>query len=1075
MRLLSGLAATLAIGLSTTAFAAPAQQGKRDGGVYTATTTATTTSTTVATTTTTAVTTTTSTAIVYETAYVIENLEAPCLAGASTSSPIATAVAEPNNVGGSSGSDSGGSNTPVLSSSNTVSGSSSNSGSSAGSTSGGGSGGSSGTTVTTGTSGSSAGTPVNTNGGAPTVLNPITPPSVNPGDVTNLQPSGNGSYYFTPGGNPDMSIEHQFAEMNLTYNYPTVILPHSDYISDIKCLPNGQGLEIDFNSTDAYNYVKTHWTNGSFLLVTYSLGCEANTGEEAGDHVYWLVHDLVFNDAQHSVRVDAQEIAYEDAADEVHLIWGVNSPGGGNGTDVVISHSPGDGTPSTGSYNYNVSSPSTGGGNGTSGETGTCAQPPAGLNLPTAPCGIDFDTILDQEIGYFDFDNDEATDLEQFAPGLGNDVTEAEVEDINSLRKRKRPVVSKIQKADKSKAAGTPAQKQEASKLSSLVKQLPPIKPAKFTYSIKNLDPKFDIEFETRNSPNQLQDSPWGQAYNIYHTEKKGTTKGGGEYDASLDLYCVDCHFNAGVKVHGEVTWKLRGGVKTGYVSMNGNVDAGVYLGLDAKADFKATQTKNVLKAPIPGAGITVAKVFSAGMIVGIDVTATVALNAQTQILAGAGLTIPNFAAKLDFVQGGSFANGFTPQFTNRFEANGSATASLELGLPIGLYAEISVKGLADYKIGLKNTPSIKGSATISVGTANTLQADASCNNGLELSLGVADVTAVEFLGKVKEFGKIEKDKISTKCIVIPGLPTTPPAPVDGSDGSNAAADDSKYVDDNGTFGTTGDQDGSGDQVNVPADDDNSFNSETSEQDTDLARRTLFRKRSILKARDNVTINGTYAITSSVYNASASDVTYYNSTSGADFNSSDAASLANITTSYYNATSDSNNSTSQTLIYDSTGSYVLGQDVYNNFFLDDAANADAGYSFTTVDDVVVTDISDRAMFYYPDEMTALGVSRFRVADTTQIPTAADYITLTPIDYDESTATPGVYLAIDSQDNTFYTMYCNIQGLDGKIFLVDDLDAGLKTLMRPDLEMVITGGVVTDCQALELVSETFAGF
>lgn len=1060
MRLLTGLAATLALGLSSGALAAPA---KRDsGGVYTTTTTAT--SITVATTTTTAVTTTTSTAIVYETAYVIENLEAPCLAGASTSAPIATAVAE----GQQGGSNSGSPSSPGSASASSGSGANmATSGSGTGSSS-------SSTSITTGTSGSNPGTPVNTTG-SPTILNPITPPSVNPGDLTNLQPSSNGSYYYTPGGNPDTSIEHQFAEMNLTYQYPTVVLPHSAYVSGIQCLPNGQGLEIDFNSTDAYNYVKSHWTNGSFLLVTYSLGCEANTGEEAGDHVYWLVKDLVYDDGKLSVRVDAAEVAYEDAMDEVHLIWGNNVPQGGNGTDVSISHSAGDGSPSTGSYNYNVSSPTTGG-------NSTCAAPPPNLNLPTAPCGPDFDVVLDSEIGYFDFDNDEATDLEQFAPGLGNDVSESEVDSINTLAKRKRPKVAKIQQVDK-KTSGTAEQKSDAGKLSQLVKSLPPIKPTRTSYSLKNLDPKFDIEFETRNSPNQLQDSPWGQAYNIYHVEKKGTTKAGGSYDASLDLYCVDCHFNAGVTVHGEITWSaLKRKVYTGYVSMNGNVDAGVYLGLDAKASFEAKQTRNVLKQGIPGAGVAVKKVFSAGMVVSIDVTAAVGLNAQTQILAGVGMTIPNFQAKLDFVNGGSYANGFTPQFTNRFEANGSATATLELGLPIGLAAEISVLGFNPYAIGLKNTPSIKGTAALSVGTANTLQSDASCNNGLELSLGVADVTSVEFLGKVKEFAKFEKDKLLSKCIQIPGLAQLPPSTGGGdaaASGDDTTAADSSFVDDNGTFAGTGDQDGSGDQVDVPAADDNSFTDDASDQQTDVARRRSYR-RSILKARDtNTTTNGTaYGSFTETYNSTAGDVTYFNATSGASFNSSDAAGLANVTTTYGDDLSNgtlSSDNTTQTLIYDSTGSYVLGQDEYNNFFLDDAANAEAQYQFTAVDDVVVTDVSDRAMFYYPDEMTALGVSRFRIADTTQIPTAADFITLTPIDADESTSTPGVYLAVDSEDNAYYTMYCNIDGLGGKIFLVDDLDAGAKTLMRTDLEMVITGGVVTDCQALELVSETFAGF
>lgn len=99
---------------------------------------------------------------------------------------------------------------------------------------------------------------------------------------------------------------------------------------------------------------------------------------------------------------------------QVDLQWGTYDPSGGS-SSLPYGSDPNsgsdDGSSSSGSDSGDTYSPS---GNGTA---LSCLNPEASyMGLPTAPCGYDFDTVLDEEIGYYDLAGSEA-DAEAFAPG----------------------------------------------------------------------------------------------------------------------------------------------------------------------------------------------------------------------------------------------------------------------------------------------------------------------------------------------------------------------------------------------------------------------------------------------------------------------------------------------------------------------------------------------------------------------------------------------------------------------------------------------------------------------------------
>jgi hypothetical protein len=162
-------------------------------------------------------------------------------------------------------------------------------------------------------------------------------------------------------------------------------------------------------------------------------------------------------------------------------------------------------------------------------------------------------------------------------------------------------------------------------------------------------------------------------------------------------------------------------------------------------------------------------------------------------------------------------------------------------------------------------------------------------------------------------------------------------------------------------------------------------------------------------------------------------------------------------------------------LIDETGKYSLSADENEGFGLVSVGAADAGVNFLSYDNVATSDDQDQAFHFFPEMMKALGVSRFGVADDEHWPNTADIVGLVPINYDDSTATPGVYVAADTKGEYYYTVLCNLQGQDSKILLVSDpSDEGLEALKREDLRWIVMGGIVEECFPIAFMS-TGPGF
>jgi hypothetical protein len=138
------------------------------------------------------------------------------------------------------------------------------------------------------------------------------------------------------------------------------------------------------------------------------------------------------------------------------------------------------------------------------------------------------------------------------------------------------------------------------------------------------------------------------------------------------------------------------------------------------------------------------------------------------------------------------------------------------------------------------------------------------------------------------------------------------------------------------------------------------------------------------------------------------------------------------------------------------------------------------------EDITATDGSERIMHYYNNTMDVVGVSRLRVASKDQLPKQSVPVALAPIDLSADpnaacTTCAGknetlgdlndntLYFAVDMFENIFFTAVCTyLDNSVPKLFVINDVDAGLAMLKSPDIEYSVTGGKVDDCFVLPLV-------
>lgn len=198
-----------------------------------------------------------------------------------------------------------------------------------------------------------------------------------------------------------------------------------------------------------------------------------------------------------------------------------------------------------------------------------------------------------------------------------------------------------------------------------------------------------------------LLPSPWGPQFKFYEyvmgakdakfsatdalLQKASTTLiGEANPVPGIELFCVDCGVVGNFQGIGSLSINPTQGFYKGTVSMTGNLNAGLYVGINGFAEWQKQIQISIIKMGLPG--FSIPKIVIIGPSLELGIQASLTVDAIGQILVGTSYSWPSISATLDLIdKSKSTRSGFTPIVTRKFEVYGDVTATASLGLPVTL------------------------------------------------------------------------------------------------------------------------------------------------------------------------------------------------------------------------------------------------------------------------------------------------------------------------------------------------------------------------------------------------------
>ncbi|KAL9487760.1 hypothetical protein ACSS6W_000037 [Trichoderma asperelloides] len=598
-------------------------------------------------------------------------------------------------------------------------------------------------------------------------LAPLPPPNVNLAGTDAVTPQAISNLWFgssSAASNASGAVNSPTVRVNITFEYPSIVLDNFINVINIQC---GSGsLSADFNSTQVYNAAKAAWTAAegnatSLIVITAASGCSSD-----GNYVYFVASNFAFNDKTHSVSCSGSIESVADIAQEVGMDFG-----------SIQYSAPASGSNSDPEANYGCTAP------GSSQVDG----------LPAIYCGPDFDQRLDDKLGYYSgSDEDFNATLAALAPGVPANsperrglierrcflglchVVQAVEHVVSTVYHAVATVVTSVahnivnnveSAADKLASEAEQTIGNLASDVLSFVENLASAVVGLATFLVTgDYSNSFDFPLHLGPPPLSLDESPWGDGFKFYDwtpdkgewydaqadaiDKMKSVVLGDADPEPGIELWCVNCGVQGDLKVTGSISYSLANGLTKGQVSMNGNIYAGLFLGMNAFAEWDPTYEYDFLTLGLPG--FEIPHIIIVGPSLSLGVSIDLDISAVGQYLAGAGLTWPALSATLDFVHhGDSSQSGWTPIVNDTVQADGSLTVNSTLGLPITLGFGIDVlDGKYKKEIKLVDTPGVRGSLEydftneLTNGSFNSAPADG-CY-GIEWSIGLVNTVVLD-------------------------------------------------------------------------------------------------------------------------------------------------------------------------------------------------------------------------------------------------------------------------------------------------------------------------------------------
>jgi hypothetical protein len=218
-----------------------------------------------------------------------------------------------------------------------------------------------------------------------------------------------------------------------------------------------------------------------------------------------------------------------------------------------------------------------------------------------------------------------------------------------------------------------------------------------------------------------------------------------------IQMYCVDCGIKGQFQAVGTVSASLAKGVTRCDVSLDGNLYAGVFVGVNAFAAYEKNINKDLINKGLPTLSIPGIAVL--GPKVTISLESHLKVQAAGQMLVGASLNWPKIHANLDLMdKSKSVQTGFTPEIVKKFDAWGDVTADASLSLPVTLFFGVDIlNGKYQKGVSLVNTPAVTASAELAIaasygtGASNSITSSTGCF-GIKYNIGLSNNLAVHLL-----------------------------------------------------------------------------------------------------------------------------------------------------------------------------------------------------------------------------------------------------------------------------------------------------------------------------------------
>ncbi|EEY19384.1 conserved hypothetical protein [Verticillium alfalfae VaMs.102] len=534
-----------------------------------------------------------------------------------------------------------------------------------------------------------------------------------------------------------------------------------------------------------------------------------------------------------------------------------------------------------------------------------------------------------------------------------------------------------------------------------------------------------DPDAKTLKDPETKQvTSPWGDSILLkaFGNQEGDENK---KLNGYMNVFCVGCGVSGSAKLAGRAAWTPLGGVFTqGEVEVNTDIKFVLKVGIDAQMTYKQEFSHTLLNVGLPGLSygvVTIGPRITVGSRVELEA------EAKGKLLAGAEMGLQNAHVLIDFVNpSNSKRDGWDPYFKPVFEAEGEIMLAATLGLPIGLRCGLQIGAYRNRDPTASATPSNPATP----GKSN-LPTDPENPTGPTDPEGPTD-------------------------------PTDPENPTDPTDPEENPEDGGEENPEDG--GEENPEDGGEENPEDGGEEnpeDGDGGSEEDFENSDFQEATKVRARqattsAVVTAPANIT-GKVVDITSKIKGNGTSVLSYTPETlPNRPYNTSTGYDLALLVDP---------EATTMIVSCSNGNMYAFG--------VDGEDNEHCSEMWSSKNDVLVTDGGQRLMHYYNNSMSAVGVSRLRLDDQENIPSAGVVVAFAPYSEDDKTD-DYFYLAVDPNEQVFYLLVCDYEDNSGsKIFLAKDPEDGAAMLMSEDLQYTVTGGKVTGCYPLTLMQGEYA--